>query len=765
MYKILKISFYLQVCLTTQAFSMDYKILNYSLSQQINKIHFFNDIQEQKEALITIKLLLDKKYINVKTNYLKGYQTIIASNFNYKNSKELNAILISNKDAVQNIIEKVNTALETPLASKSLFQNDFPKAFNFRKPEHINEETIFSDWESNYSKLDGIFGKVLNEELNELKTKNSPNFFNRFAIDNPSKLVVLHFNGRSRSPKWEINNYSAGHWIYTTGCDLTKDINENDTEIYVSDSNIFKTNYGIRGAKKNDDIVLVPLDNNGQKIWEDAEQITLVSKENGKITVLRGQYGTKARTFIAGKTYIAPHFVEGPWGNIKINNLMWAYNLSTTCPKDKNGKQCADILADEIASWFKLDGPLFAFNGIQFDVSPWNMKNALLKKVADIDNDGKVDSGYINNINVYGQGVLQFYTRLKQKLGPNKLIIADGALEDSQRAVGVINGMEAEGFCTWNDVYKEFSKPLSFFNYWNKYGVKDQFSYVTHKDKMEGSDKEKLDRERMVAATAQCLGVGINSVTDNTIKDKNNKFSFIDELTKGSEKITHWLGKPLGAMINIAETKSPVIQSLKQYKIESQDYSSKLTDTGINFTALKQDLKSSSVSIKNVALPKGDIIICFDAITNSPLPGFNESIPRQISVSLKGRNPEENTADEILNYVNSKDMLPCSFYFRNAGGTNADIVITLEGNTNFSLKNFRIYNSPQVLAREFENGVVLVNPSLNDYTFNLNELFPKQHFKRISATKNQKNELNTGEKVGENVLLSKLNGLFLIKDK
>ncbi|WP_443938418.1 hypothetical protein [Pedobacter sp. MW01-1-1] len=715
-----------------------------------------------RSELITIPLLTEEKFQNIVANNLKGYQLQIASNYTFTSINELKKLLAEKKNPIQQLIDKTNKALSTPLSAKDLLIDKFPKAFNFRKPEQVNEKTDFTTWEQANTRMDGIFGKVLNEELSQLKTAYSQNFFNRYALNNPTKLVVLHFNGRGRNPDWEMDRFFAGHWMYAEGCKPTQNITEQDTEIAVPSTQYFETNYGLHEAKKNDDIVFVPLDDKGNKIWEDAEQVKLVAIENGKIKVLRGQYGTKARKFIAEKTYLAPHIVEGPWGPI-TNNLMWAYNYATTCPKDKNGKQCTDILLAEMTSWFRPDGILFAFNGIQFDVSPWDVKRAFFKRVADVNNDGKKDGGYINDRNVYGEGVLNFYTKLKQNLGTNKLVVADGGLDDSQRAVHTINGMEAEGFCSWNDVYKEFSKPVNFFRYWSKFGLEDQLSYITHKDKDASNFLEAKNRERMVIATAQCLGISFNTGAGTTIQGNSKTTELIDELQKGEEKIAHWLGKPIGKMIELGRTIQPITFALPQAKIESNDFSISTTSTNIRLKALQKDRSESTCTIKNVPLPKGDILLYFDAKTAQSIPGFTDDVPRHISIKLNGRNPEENTADRVLNYVNAKDFSACGFYFRNAGDVTCQIEITLEGNTDIELKNFKIVNYPQVLAREFENGLVLVNPSLNDFTFDLNELFPNKKFKRIKATINQKNENNTGEAVQDKVTVSKLNGLFLEK--
>ena len=49
-------------------------------------------------------------------------------------------------------------------------------------------------------------------------------------------------------------------------------------------------------------------------------------------------------------------------------NLMWAYNFSSRCPRDAQGRQCSDILADDLAAEFLPGGRLALFDGVEFDV-------------------------------------------------------------------------------------------------------------------------------------------------------------------------------------------------------------------------------------------------------------------------------------------------------------------------------------------------------------------------------------------------------------
>ena len=65
-------------------------------------------------------------------------------------------------------------------------------------------------------------------------------------------------------------------------------------------------------------------------------------------------FHSEGRAFEAGKTYAAPHVMGGPWE--KTYNMVWYYNLSTVCPRDAQGKSCADVLLEELSANFAEGG-------------------------------------------------------------------------------------------------------------------------------------------------------------------------------------------------------------------------------------------------------------------------------------------------------------------------------------------------------------------------------------------------------------------------
>src|SRR5262249_51384361 len=132
------------------------------------------------------------------------------------------------------------------------------------------------------------------------------------------------FNGWACQPAFAGTQLSAGHWLYLPGCGITQSIGPADTTIQVENGALFRSQIGSDNSKT-DEIVIVPLDGAGNRLWAQAEQVRLVSLSGNQMTVQRNIYNFAPAngTFTAGHTYIAPHAWSGPFSG----NLLWLINL------------------------------------------------------------------------------------------------------------------------------------------------------------------------------------------------------------------------------------------------------------------------------------------------------------------------------------------------------------------------------------------------------------------------------------------------------
>jgi len=336
-----------------------------------------------------------------------------------------------------------------PLQQLRIFKAGYPRAYFFRQSEGYaaNPQISYERWDRMFSRLMGIEGKVLDEEVPGRSLRNVA-FFTRFKRRHPDQLVLLHYNGNARDPRNQTADYFAGHWIYWNGARTTSDVpaETGETDIHVNDPRLFRMNIG-RFQDRNEDIGLCMLDRRGHLNWHESEQVQLVSIDLQRkvIRVRRACYGTEPRAFQAGRAYAAAHVCRGPWG--RRSNLLWVYNYSTRCPKDRKGRQCSDVQVAELAGLFGPKGKLALFDGIEFDVlrhrcsaGPRDGRNI------DCDGDGRPDNAIFEGINTYGVGVVDFCKKLQDRLDGHKLVLADGGGLGAQRCFHILNGIESEGW-------------------------------------------------------------------------------------------------------------------------------------------------------------------------------------------------------------------------------------------------------------------------------------------------------------------------------
>ncbi len=469
-------------------------------------------------------------------------------------------------------------------SEREIFAKGYPRAFFFRASEGLarSKRFPFDAWEKGLLPLNGIMGKVLNEEIPGTSDTNVA-FFTRFKANHPEKLVLLHYNGNARDPRDAPGPYGsgrpgqrlrgaspeffAGHWIYHNGCGITSDLPAEDGEsvVHVEDPSLFKANMG-RYGDRNEDIGICALGPDGRPDWRIAEQLELISIDQAARTlrVKRGAFGTKPLSFRAGRAYIAAHVTEGPWG--RRSNLLWFYNYATVCPRDAKGRTCADVLLDDLAQRFlpggaaltppgRADptaepGALQNFDGLEFDVmsfdrSPKSGRIGL--RAMDCDADGRADGGIIDGVNVYGIGVYEFCRRLRERLGSEKLILADGAGARHQRGFGVLNGIESEGWphlSDWEIV--DWSGGLNRHNFWRENAHPPAFSYVNHKFIQKGKPvRVPPSISRLVLAACHFTDSAV-TYSLQPPKDEGELIGIYDELRLGTEGKTNWLGMPVG---------------------------------------------------------------------------------------------------------------------------------------------------------------------------------------------------------------------------
>jgi len=639
-----------------------------------------------------------------------------------------------------------------------LLTSGYPRAFFFRRSENLITAG-YENWEKTFNRLGGIMGKNVNEEI--LNRKVTLPFFQKFKQQNPQQAVFLHYNGNARDPL-DGSVFYQGHWVYYEGTSLLHDVDDdnNQVTIKVKDASIFKIKTG-RAKNRNDDLAICKINADGSLDWNYAEQLTLVDADykNNTLTVNRGKHGTKPLKFMAGKCVVAPHAVEGPWGD--NNNLLWLYNHSTTCPKDKNGKTCDDILINDIASKFKPGGELSSFDGVEFDVL-WNElrnENNETARKADVDANGKGDNGILKDINVYSAGVFNFCKNLRTAMGPDKIIMADGMTSLFQRGVGYLNGIESEGWPHLKDPeVNDWSGGWNRHLFWNENSFQPAFNYINFKY-AQNVTPPPIGRQRLGWAVSQMLDANVTASGYVLEKPADGiRIAMNDEFVAGAKQQKYWLGYPKGATVRLALQQPDLLKNkgvqpdpVFLENIIGENVDVKVDGNAISLNSFKQG--NIKFAIENIPANGTDLIISLK-VKCDPRNGYPATMPRLLNVSYKGE------AQKIMTWCNAK-WFNATFYFRNVKEDKLSLIFEIESNESLFIKDITAHAYPDVAYRIFDNGLVLANPSFKPFEFDLKKIAPALKLSRLQGTAAQDIIANNGKPVGDKLIISEREGLFL----
>ncbi len=699
------------------------------------------------------------------------------------------------------------STVDRRLKKLTILEENYPCAFFFRagKCDYFfwpGKHTYkYSTWEQNFERLMGIQGKCLDEETIK-EGANSLEFFNRFKKNHPNQVVLLHFDGMARDPYFQSaqGEFFAGHWLYHNGARILSDVSDESgiTSIHVSDASLFMVDIGIRNRDANDDIGLCELDDSGKPNWAKSEQVRLVSVDikTNTIQVERGCYGTEPRAFSAGSSYAAAHCTAGPWGE----NLLWFYNYSAACPKDASGNNCIDILLDDLSQRFSTEGELFYFDGIEFDILLFDLETGMLNprrvntnRGPDADADGKADNGVIDGINTYGIGTNEFLKRLRNRLGNDRLITADGGYPyHQQRGFGILNGIESEGWPTGRDYnIEDWSGGMNRHLFWYQNSRAPKMNYINHRYSYK-FDYSKVDAHqvRLVIAASVLTNsayafaalppyvLGYEPETPDDLGGYRwshvSEYPIWDELVMGEANKVGWLGKPVCPPVSMAEKETPILIATNgsQFRYLMDNLKGtvqfKVDGEALRVTTANSYVGNLAFTLQDVSSYSPDLTVLV-TVRGEDMEDYPENIARLIHVSLP-RSTEG--MDRFMSWFNEKDF-QSRFYFSHTpfvvGSPDIPVEVDLEFEFESTepvwISEVRVYNHPDAMVREFEHGVVLANPSPRPYTFNLAELFPGKKFRRIKGSPKQDPETNDGSLVTENTIrLKGKDALFLIKE-
>jgi hypothetical protein len=606
------------------------------------------------------------------------------------------------------------------LDTKQIFTGGFPQGIYFRGESQGAAHKDYDAYVAAVLPQAAVFQKFMTEELPMLKPEYAE-WANKYVEQHPEKIMNLHLNLEARHVTTDpavYQRYFPGHWVYEPGSLLQNDIDANATELHVADASLYRVNAYREHTPKglgpwfSQILILVPVDDQGNRDWYHSEYVTIdkIDKAAKTLTVKRGQLFSTAIPHAAGKTYVAPMSC-GVWGG----SPMAYYNLSSDCPRDKNGKNAGDVFAAEIGEWFSANGPLAHFNGISGDVNYFTPSSNHGANW-DVNNDGKADAGIVNGVDVWRLGDYQFLKEVRTAIGENRLFTSDGEFANNQQAVGVLDGIESEGLVQPDDGFRGISRTINNHLYWSQNTPRPHdFRYVVMKENTPADEKRGNQLRRLAVGTACCLGAYVTAIPAGVMPPAFAAY--------GS------LGMPTGPMVRPAQ-QSPDL-------FNGNGLSATLDAKGctINHQAdhLEIDPDSGSglmvVTLKNLAVPAGDLTLYVDLQSLDPLEGFtmNDYVPRDIDVAFsqlpdygegKRINPEYT---DLTGYFGTHKRSIVGFYFRRPGlpDQTIDVTFTIEGRGRVAIYGLTAHSAPETLIRPFDHGIVAVNPSLDPQTISL----------------------------------------------
>jgi hypothetical protein len=600
----------------------------------------------------------------------------------------------------------------------------------------------------------------------------------------PKKVITLQYGYGGITGDY-FSSVWPGHLLYKVGTIITQNINPKDNLIQVQDfTQIAKNNLKVKQTNKffPFSLILYALDNSGKPDWSQSEHIIINELINGKLSVSRGQWGSKPLSFKAGKAVVAAHMMF--W------TKQWQLNFSLQSPRGGAGNLTAqEWFAKEITQ--KINDA--NADGIEFDVGRWTW-GAPENNPMDIDNNLVPDYGYIDGVNSFGLGGQLFFRELRKLLGPNKIIQADsnGAMF-GVRGWRYLNGVQLESFPTNND-FNRFSEAFLHLRLWaeNAEGL-PHASYPFSKTpttvfaNSRLSNGSKTDFRFRVGLASACL-VGmphpfanlydINFDPENpkqTQKETGQMGVFKwEEYFGGDLNNWHWLGSPLNEAIqDLGDLdKSDLLAKSNWqwatdngFKVQHSDkeriYSANVAQIPNNILPEKT-WNAARLEIKNEGLarlePGRQYTVEFDARGDDSWKSAGQTfdrVPRMIVINgataTKNDKPMSVLVDATwrtyrISFTADATARPTPVF-----GVSEQIGTT-------EIRNIKLFaGGAERWSREFEKGLVLLNMTERPWKVAVKN----NAYKRLKGT--QAPEINTGELIGNEVTVPARDALFLVK--
>ena len=688
-------------------------------------------------------------------------------------------------------------------ASVSFVLEPPPKAFFFRE-DHLAQPKITPtpDFVEYMGRLNGYQLNCLGESGSSWEHVTKEPLL-RFKQRYPKKLANVHFAQREIerdvATSGRLGAFTPPHFLYLApGLKIVSHVSLQAQSVDIDLSGVGAKELLMWAAAVGVTDMAIGERNpsTGKVSWLNGEHVTLSpgSAENalktGALRINRAAYNSTSRSWNPPTAYIAFHACLG--GKDLSSN--WVLNYGRHAPRDASNRTASDV---KLALWVRTltgNGPLAMLDGVSFDVSYWELtgvkkrhnrgKPGEVRLDVDVDNDGIADGGYVNQVNDYGLGQFDLHRRIRQSLGPDKVIVAKGQAWSTQRSVPWLNGIEHEGFpCDTDTEILDWGGAINRLLFWNMSTIaanttsSPNFNHIILK--WPHAPPPPWNRVRVVLAAAAVTDavISIGSIAAPMPADTpRGKLGIWDELKRGDDNVTNWLGGAVDSEVNprlalgTEDALSGAGVDIRYWLASDGAQITTVNRTSIE-VAGKDPRAYNSTTTMNATLALGellsagslseptDIVVSLAAVGDSRAPEYPPEIPRLLWVqllgttSIKGMDQWKEGVGQQMTLVASEREFVAVFYFRNVTAKDglARLNINVEGTQPLRVRDLQVHlGLGDVWVREYQHGIVACNPSFGERTIDLRQALPGYSgaIRRLRASPLQDHRVNDGSLIG-----------------
>lgn len=616
------------------------------------------------------------------------------------------------------------------------------------------------------SRLNGIANWAMVEQ-NEAGGPSRP-ILAMFKGDFPTQLVLPNVSTVWRSPNYHHDTLdlqcvpilpleedgtaglTANHWLYLQGCSVNPGMDAAATSVDVGPTNIHLFEEDLDEDDPVDtpyvfgDELLLCSMNGGLPDFTNAEFARITDRVQNTLYLERGIAGSSAKDFSGGVMYLAPvaNFETGA-------PLKWNLNLSTACPTlPTNSKRAWEIVADQFEGWFAPNGPLDGFDGLYAETgSLFGDRFVNLGDrggTGDHDGDALGEGGFIGGRNTFANGQFLLHKELRTRLDPDLLIASSASgVPDTQRSFLWLDGCHYEFFPDLSCAFDGWSTGLNNLAFYDSRTSDKKFDLVTLRTcPNAGAGGPHLNRLAMALGTMSesIIGFSAENVFQVEIEEPPScpqdpldiNFPIPDEIRGGCLQQKNWLGMPMGPMVRpgldapdlLGGIGAPPSLPLLAHFTSSE---ATISLVQLGFGASNRALQFVPVIPAPIDSPAGwsasfedldellpieddDLLVSFE-IRGQLIPDADGiAMPRVLGIHLG----QSSSVEPLYTFFDGQ-WFSASFYWR--GPSQSELEFEFERLGWVQLRNFEVRAAADVALREYENGLILANPSDEPYSF------------------------------------------------